>query len=412
MLHSLFGLLALALIAWLLGEDRRRDAWRPAAAGIALQLLLGLVLLKLEAAQTLFALLNGAVLAVEEATRAGTTLVFGYLGGGPAPFAEATPANGYILAFRGLPILLVVSALSSLLFYWRILPRVVKGMAWVLERTLGVGGALGVGVASNVFLGMTESPLLIRPYLPLLTRSELFALMTAGMATIAGTMMVLYAAILGPVLPDALGHILIASLISAPAAVTVARLMVPEHGPSRADAWVPERGAASAMDAIAQGTLNGLTLLLNIVAMLVVLVALVHLANQLLGLLPAVAGAPLSLQRLLGWGFAPLAWLTGIPWAEAQTAGALLGVKTVLNEFVAYLQLAALPPEALSERSRLIMTYALCGFANLGSLGILIGGLGTLAPERRLEVVALGPKCIVAGTLATLMTGAVLGVLI
>jgi len=278
---------------------------------------------------------------------------------------------------------------------------------------LGIGGALGLGAAANVFVGMVEAPLLIRPYLATMPRSALFGLMTCGMATIAGTMMVLYASILGPVIPGALGHILTASLISAPAALMVAGILVP-YTAERIEDEHPklEHKYDGAMDAITRGTLDAIPLFLNIIALLIVLVALVTIANQLLGLFPEVLGAPLSLQRILGWAMAPIMWLIGIPWAEAQTAGALMGIKTVLNELLAYLKLAELPKEDLSERSRLITTYALCGFANFGSLGIMIGGLGAMAPERRGEIVAMGMKSILSGTLATLMTGAVVGMLL
>ncbi len=411
-LQSIFGLLILTFITWLLSENRRAVRPRVVLGGLALQIALALLLLKFPPAQSLFLALNKLVLAMEASTRAGTSLVFGYLGGGKLPFAEATPGAAYILAFRGLPMVLVVSALSALLFYWRILPVVVRGMAWVLQRTLNIGGALGVAVTANVFVGMIEAPLLIQPYLKQLTHSELFAVMVSGMATIAGTMMVLYASILGPVLPNALGQILTASLVSAPAAVTVALIMIPETATPTAGSVPPERLASGAMDAVTRGTLAGLELLLNIIAMLIVLVALVHLANLLLGLLPAAFGAPLTLQRVLGWLMAPVVWLMGIPWHEAVTGGGLMGVKTILNEFVAYIELSKLPVAALSPRSRLIMTYALCGFANLGSLGIMIGGLGTMVPERRGEIVALGFRSIVAGTLATLMTGCVVGLLL
>ena len=411
-LQSLVGLFALLFLAWALSERRGDARLAPAAGGVAVQLTLAALLLYLPAARELFALLNDLVLALESATRAGTSMVFGYLGGGELPFDEKSPGAGYVLAFRGLPMVLVVSALSALLFYWRILPKVVGAASWLLQRSLGVGGALGVATAANIFVGMTEAPLLIRPYLARLTRSELFTVMAAGMATVAGTVMALYAAILGPVIDGALGHILTASLISAPAAITVARLMVPEREAATAGEVSPERGAESAMDAVTKGTLSGIQLLLNIVAMLIVLVALVHLANLLLGLLPSLGGEAITLQRILGWLLAPLAWLMGIPWSEAAAAGSLLGMKTVLNELVAYLNLAGMEAGSLSERSRLIMTYALCGFANLGSLGIMIGGLGTLVPERRGEIVELGMKSIVAGTLATCMTGAVVGLLI
>ena len=410
-LQSLIGLITLTAIAWALSE-RRADARLGAAAiGVGVQLILATLLLYLPLARDLFALLNDAVLALEDATRAGTSMVFGYLGGGDLPFDEPHPGASYILAFRGLPMVLVMSALSALLFYWRILPKVVAGVSWLLQRSLGIGGALGVATAANIFIGMTEAPLLVRPYLAKLTRSELFTVMVAGMATVAGTVMALYAAILGPVLDGALGHILTASLISAPAAITVARLMIPERDALTAGTVTPERGANGAMDAVTKGTITGIQLLLNIIAMLIVLVALVHLTNLLLGQLPNLGNEPLTLQRLLGWLMAPVAWLMGIPWSEANAAGALLGVKTVLNELVAYLNLAGVAEGTLSERSRLIMTYALCGFANLGSLGIMIGGMGTLVPERRGEIVELGMRSIVAGTLATCMTGAVVGLL-
>ncbi len=410
--QGLLGLVLLAAVAWSCSENRRGVNWRPVLGGLGLQLLLAVILIKLPASRLLFVWLNKAALVVEQATMAGTSLVFGYLGGAALPFEEPFPGSAFILAFRALPIILVVSALSSLLFYWRVLPHIVKGGSWLLERTLGVGGALGISSAANVFVGMVEAPLLIRPYLVQMSRGELFAVMTCGMSTIAGTVLVLYASILQPVLPDALGHILTASLISAPASLAISLLMVPHSGKLTTGYIEPVVLAHSSMDAIVQGTLEGLKLLLNIVAMLVVLIALVSLFNSLLGILPAPGGEPMTLQRLLGWALAPVTWAIGVPWQEAAVAGSLLGSKTVLNELVAYLDLAGLAPETLSERSRLIMTYALCGFANLGSLGIMLGGLGAMAPERREEIVSLGFKSILSGTLATCMTGAVVGLLI
>ena len=410
--QSLSGLLGLFLLTWLFSENRRAVRPGPALVALGLQLLIALVLLEVPLFRQFFALLNQMVTSLETATRAGTSFVFGYLGGADPPFTVQPEGSTFIFALQALPMVLVISALSALLFHWRVLPAVVRAFAWLLRKTLGLGGPAGVGVAANVFLGHIESPLLIRPYLGRLSRSDLFLVMTAGMATVAGTVMVIYASILATVIPDALGQLLTASLISAPAAVMVARLMVPVTEPDRVDGhWEPPRQASSSLDAIARGTRDGVTLLVNIVAMLVVLVALVSLVNQALGLLPAWGGAALSLERLLGWVMAPLTWLMGIPASEAVTAGSLMGVKTILNEFLAYLQLAALPAEALSERSRLIMTYALCGFANLGSLGILIGGMGAMAPERRAEITALGPRAIVAGTLATAFTGAVVGLI-
>ena len=407
-LHALAGVAALVFLSWAFSENRRGVHWRLVAGGIALQVVLAALLLRVAWLRDLVFLLNSALQALERATQAGTTFVFGYLAGGPAPYAEVDPAASFVLAFRALPLVLVVSALSALLFYWRILPLVVRGFGWLLEKSMGVGGAVGLSAAANVFVGMVEAPLVIKPYLARLTRSELFIVMVCGMATIAGTVMALYASILGPVVPEAIGHILIASIVSTPAAITVAALMVPGDM-TRGAAVTIERQDASAMDAVTRGTIEGVALLIQIVAMLIVLVALVYLANAILGLLPAVGDAPLTLQRILGWLFAPLAWAAGVPWSESQAAGALLGTKTALNEFIAYIDLARLPPEVLSARSRLLMTYALCGFANFGSLGILIGGMGAMVPERRGEIVELGMKSILAGTLATCMTAAVAG---
>ncbi|BCR03337.1 nucleoside:proton symporter [Desulfuromonas versatilis] len=409
--QGVLGIVVLLGLAWLLSEERGQVRWRPVLTGVALQLVLAAALVKLAPFRLFFLGLNEAVMFVDRATQAGTALVFGFLGGGPLPYAETAPGASFTLAFRALPLVLVVSALSALLFYWRVLPLLVRAFSWVLRKTMNIGGALGVGAAANVFVGMVEAPLLVRPYLAEMSRSELFTLMTCGMSTIAGTVLVLYASILQQAVPDALGHILIASVISAPAAIAVAQLMVPQQGAVTGAEIHGMSEASGAMDAVTRGTAEGLKLLLNIIAMLIVLVALVSLVNQLLALLPAAGGRPLTLQGLLGWLMAPVAWLIGIPWQEAVAAGSLLGTKTVLNEFVAYLELAALPETALSPRSRLIMTYALCGFANLGSLGIMIGGLGTMAPGRRGEIVSLGGKSIVAGILATCMTGAVIGLL-
>ena len=411
-LQGVIGLAGFVLLAWTMSEDRRRIPMRLVAVGILAQLAVALLLLKIPLSRRFFLLLNDAVMALQDATTAGTRFVFGYLGGGDLPFAETYPGAAFILAFRALPLVLVISALSALLFHWRILPAIVRGFSWCLRKTMRVGGAEGLAVSANVFVGMVEAPLFVRPYLARMSHSELFTLMTAGMATIAGTVMVLYATILGPVIPDSMGHILTASLISVPAAVTVAKIMVPETAAPPGAGIHLERTDAGSMDAVTRGTLQGVELLINIVAMLVVLVALVHLANSILALLPEVGGGAITLERILGRLMAPVAWLMGIPWSESLAAGSLMGVKTVLNELIAYLQLSRLEAGTLSARSTLIMTYAMCGFANPGSLGIMIGGLGTMVPERRHEIVALGLRAVVAGTLATCMTGAVVGLLI
>jgi concentrative nucleoside transporter, CNT family len=413
-LQSLFGVFALLAIAWIFGENRRAVSLRQAAIGLVVTFVTAVILIKLPIVANAFGAINDAVGAIAAATRAGTSFVFGYVGGGTLPFDLKAPGADFVLAFQALPIVLVMSVLTTLLFYWRVLPPIVRGMAWALERTLGVGGAVGLSTAANIFLGMVEAPLFIRPYLAQMTRSELFLVMTGGMAGIAGTVLVLYATLLAPLIPDAAAHFVIASVLGAPAAILISLIMVPEASDRLTSGRLgedPKMQAASTMDAIVTGTAAGLELLLNIVAMLIVLVALVYLANAILGLLPQVGGASISLQRMLGIVMAPVCWLMGLPWSQAVTAGSLMGTKTVLNELIAYVDLSKLDTQALDPRSRLIMLYAMCGFANFGSLGIMIGGLGTMAPTRREEINALGLKSIVSGTLTTCLMGAMVGVL-
>ncbi len=387
--QSIIGLAGFVALAWGLGGlwhggVKRAFPLRIVLAGLALQAAIALVLLNFPPAKALFLAANRAVLALHEATLDGTKVVFGYIGGGALPFTESFPGASFILAFQALPLVLVISALSALLFYWRVLPAVVRGFAWALNRTLGLSGAAGVATAANVFVGMVEAPLLIRPYLKRLAPADLFLVMTAGMATIAGTVLVLYATILKDVLPDPAGHLLTASLMNAAAAVIVARLMMPApEGAADMAAPLDPSPDHGAMEAITRGTGEGVQLLINITAMIIVLVALVSLVNLALGLIPDVGAAPLTLQRLLGWVMAPVVWLMGVPWAEAPQAGSLMGIKTVLNEFLAYLEMAKMGPEVLSDRTRMIMAYAMSGFANFGSLGIMIGGLVAMAPERR-----------------------------
>ena len=412
-MRPLLGIAAILLLAWAISEDRWRIPWRLVIAGVLLQFALALLFLKFPPAAAAFLLLNDAVEAVQKATEAGTGFVFGYLGGGDLPFAESRPGAAFVFAFRALPMVLVVSALATLLFHWGVLQRIVQAFAWVLRRSVGVGGPLGLGAAVHIFVGHIEAPLLIRPYLARLARGELFALMSCGMAGIAGTVMVLYASLLGPILPNALGHILIAAVISTPAALAVAALMVPfRPDPSASVRLLLEDPPVSSMDAVAKGTRDGIVFILNITAMLIVMIALVSLANSALGLVPEIGGEKVSLQRLFAYAFRPVMWLIGIPGPDTAAAASLMGTKTVLNEFIAYVDLSKLPADEMSERARLIMTYALCGFANFGSLGILIGGMGAMVPERRAEIVALGMRSILSGTLATCMSGAVVALLL
>jgi CNT family concentrative nucleoside transporter len=410
-LQSLLGICVIIGCAWALSEDRRAFSWRMVAGTLLLQAALALLLLKLPMIRDVLFRLNGLTTALSTATGAGTSFIFGYIGGGPAPFTVTHPANMINLAFGILPLVMVISALSAILWHWRVLPIIVHGMAIVLRRSLGLGGAVGLSAAATVFLGNIEGQLVIRPYLARLTRSELFILMTVGLSVIAGTVFVLYATILRDVLPGALGHLLVASLMSLPAGVLMARVIVP--GPAETDLTERQESVhyRSTMDAMAQGTEDGLKIYLQILAILIVTTSLMALANGVLGHLPFVGGTPLTLERILGWLFAPFVWLLGVPWSQAGVAGGLMGIKVILTELVAYLRLAALPAGALDPRSTQILVYAMCGFANFASVGILIAGMSALIPQRRDEVVSLALKALVAGTMASGLTGAMIGLL-
>jgi len=410
--QSIVGISVLIGIALLLSENRRRIRLWLIPAGVALQIVIALFFLKVPIFKSIFLSFNDVILVLERSTLKGTSFAFGFLGGDTLPYKEIIPGASYVFAFRALPIIIVISAISSLLFHWKVLPLVVRGCSKLLERSMGLGGAEGLAVAASVFLGQVESPLVVRPYMAKMTRSEIFTLMTAGMSTVAGTVLVLYASLLNTRVPDTMGHILVASLISLPAAVIVSKIMVPETGSLTQGAFIPPEESSSSMDALTQGTVRGVKLFINVVAMLIVLVSLVHLVNLMLGILPEVGSQPLTLQRILGFLLSPLVWTMGIPWSECSTAAELLGTKTILNELIAYMDLSKLPEEALSRRSAIIMTYAMCGFANPGSLGIMIGGLGTMVPERRNDIVEMGLRSIIAGTIATCLTGAVVALII
>lgn len=414
-LQSLTGLAALPLLAFAL-RDRDRAlpaaaALRIVAAGLILQMAVALLMLNVPATQAVFRAVGAGVSALQAATADGMRLVFGYLAGGPAPFDVTRPENAFVAAFEAFPLILLVSALTSLLFYWGVLQRVVALLAALLTRSMGVSGPLATAAAANIFVGMIEAPLFIRPYLRRMDRGTLFAVMTVGLSTIAGTVLILYATVLSPIVPDAAGHLIVASVISAPAALMLAQLMIPAEREMTADrAALDEPGdmrPAGSIDAVTMGTANGVVLLGGVVSTLVVFVALVALTDQIIAAAAAPFGLDLSLERLGGWLFAPLAWLIGVPWDEAGRAGALLGMKTVTNELVAFFAMAG--GDALTPRTALILTYALSGFANFGSVGIMIGGLAAMVPERRAEIVDLGLRSLVAGTMATLMTGAVIG---
>lgn len=409
--QSAIGLVGFTLIAWMLSSKKLRFPILTFLWTIVAQIGITALLLYFPPARTALGSLQIVVDALVSATRVGTTFVFGYLGGGDTPF-EVTNKNAmFNFAFGALPLVIFFSGLSAVLWHWGILRVLVKGMAFLLEKGLRVGGAVSLASAANVFLGQTEAPLLIRPFLSKLTRAELFVVITVGFATVAGSVMAVYAAILSEIDPSILGHIIVASIISVPAAILMGQVMMPEE---KGVTGTPASAAddfryASSMDAFMRGVTDGLGLYLNIIASLIAFTAFVALINIMLTAAPDVAGAPITLERMFGFVFAPLMWLAGVPWSEAFDAGALMGVKTAVNELVAYVRLSQVPEGTFSERSLLIIVYALCGFANFSSLGIVVGGLTALAPDRRQDVIALAPRALVSGTLATLMTGAVIG---
>jgi len=409
-LQSLLGIAAILLIAWLLSENRRvLPPWRWVAGAVLLQVAIALIVLRVPVIWEALRIANVAVSVLQTASLAGSSYMFGYLGGAELPFAlkpgVQAPVN---IAFQILPIVIFVSALAALLWHWGVLQWIVRALSWALRRTLGVGGAVGLNAGANVFLGVVEAPLVVRAYLMSMSRAELFMVMTLGMSTVSGVVLVLYSQTLSQVVDNAFGHIITASLISLPAALLLARLMVPGEGATDADFKASLRFESS-IDAVVRGTMDGLALFLAVIAVLMVVFSMVALADHMLGALPDVAGSALTLRRIFGWLFAPLMWTLGVPWAEAVDAGALMGTKAILNEYVAYQQLATEYAGRLSARSTLIVTYALCGFANLASIGLLVSTLTTLAPARRSEILSLGVRSWIAGNLVTSMVGAVIG---
>jgi len=413
-LRGAIGIAALMLAAWAISENRKgHPGWRWMAGALALQGLLALLIVRVPIVWEAVGLVNNAVSAVEAATLKGSAYMFGYLGGAELPFALKEGAQPpLVIAFQILPLVIVFSALSALLWHWGVLRWMVNGLSFLLRRSLGVSGVVGLSGGASVFLGVVEAPLVTRAYFARVSRSELFQIMTLTMATISGAILILYATTLKATVPDAVGHMIAASLISLPAALLIARLMVPPaQGDSATEVEQEDPGLRyeGAIDAIVKGTMDGMQLFLAVIAVIITVFALVALVDGMLAALPLVEGAPLTLKRMLGWGLAPVMWLLGVPWGEAQAAGSLMGTKAVLNEYVAYLELAALAPGTLGPRATLIVTYALCGVANLASVGLLVSTIGTLCPERRAEAAGLGMKSWISGNLASAMTGAWIG---
>jgi concentrative nucleoside transporter, CNT family len=443
-LVSLLGMLALLGIAWLLSTNRRAIPWRIVAWGIGLQLVFALLILKTPLGEAVFAAVNNAVVALLGFTIEGAQFLFGNLVWNNVPIGLGEPGNapitaapgtvaqtGAFFAFNVLPTIVFFSSLMTLLYYFGVMQWVVKGFAWIMIRTMRTSGAETLSAAGNIFLGQTEAPLLIKPFVARMTMSELMAVMTGGFATVAGGVMAAYVGMLVFYFPDIAGHLLAASVMSAPAALVFAKMMVPEtdtpetKGQLATSVKAPD---ANAIDAAARGAGEGLTLAFNVGAMLLAFIALIALLNALLGALGDWTGLTsflqtwqwlavdqrLNLESVLGWLFAPLAWLMGVPWRDATVIGGLLGIKTAVNEFVGYLRLSALLGEGvpLSPRSVIIATYALCGFANFSSIAIQIGGLGGIAPSRRSDLARLGLRAMIGGTLAAFMTATVAGMLL
>lgn len=408
------GLVGLALILAMasgLSENRRaRPSWRWIAGAVLLQIAVALVITRAPVVWDIIRLANYGVAAIEKATLAGSSYMFGYTGGAPIPF-EMKEGEGppLIIAFQILPLVIVFSALAALFWHWGVLAAIVRGLSWALQRTLGVSGVVGLSGGANIFLGVVESPLVIRAYFEKMSRAELFSVMVLAMSTISGAVLVLYAQTLSKTMPDAVGHMISASLISLPAAILVARLLVPGEGKTAASVSEASLKYESSIDAIIRGTMDGVQLFLAVIGVIIVMFALVALADQILGVLPDVGGEPVTLRRAFGWLLSPFMWTLGVPWDEAPAAGALMGTKAILNEYVAYLQLAGMQTDTFDPRSKLIVVYSLCGFANLASIGLLVSTISTLAPMRRAEVAALGVKSWIAGNFASAMTGAVIG---
>jgi CNT family concentrative nucleoside transporter len=413
-LQPVIGFFVLLLLGAIFSTNIKKIKLRYLINAIFIQFALAFLLLKWTVITDFFEILSRGVLALTSATDSGVAFVFGYLATGApgAPFEVINPGGTFIFAFGGLVLVIVVSAFSALLWHWRVIPIIVNGLSYLFKKPLNVGGPVGLSATANVFLGQVEAPLLVRPYLATMTKHELLILMTVGMSTIAGSIMATLNLMLFDVYGASLiGHFLTASIISVPAAIMYANMMIPSEEKTDFPSDHDEKMYRSSIDAITEGTRSGLDIFLNIMALLIVVLSLVALVNMSLAELPDFNGHALSLERIAGWIFAPLAWCMGIPWQESQLAGELLGIKTMTNEFIAYIRLAEIDASLLSERTRLIMLYALCGFANLSSVGILISGMGAMAPDRKDDLIAVSGRALVAAVLASCMTGFIVGIL-
>ena len=415
MLFGLFGLTVLVGIAVLFSNNRGAISWRLVGIGIGLQLLFAVIVILTTWGSRFFSFISTIFVKVIAFTNEGSMFIFGDLADG---------SKGFYFAFQVLPTIIFFSSLMSVLYHLVAMQKVVQGMAWVMAKAMRVSGAESISVAANVFIGQTEAPLVVRPYVSPMTQSELLTLMVGGMATIAGGVLAAYVGLLGGGDPQLqlfyAKHLLSASIMAAPATIVIAKVLVPETETSQTMGEVKvhvEKTASNIIDAAASGAADGLKLALNVAGMLLAFIALIAMVNwifegiftELLGL--TIAGEPITLQVLIGYALSPIAWLIGVPWGDSVTIGSLIGQKVIINEFVAYLELSQIPAGQLSEKATLIATYALCGFANFSSIAIQIGGIGGIAPDRRSDLAKFGLRAVLGGTLATMMTATIAGVL-
>ena len=414
LLQIIIGFVGLVCIAIPFSQNRSSINYRYIFAAIILQIILAFALLKIPFIVQIFAYLSEGVTALQAATQEGAEFVFGYLSNSStSPFASSGTGNSMIFAFQILPLIIVISSLSALLWFWNILPLIIRAISKIFEKLFNIGGPIGLGATANIIMGQVEAPLLVRPYLSRMSEKELLILMTAGMSTVSGSIMIALVSMLAPQFPDInlIQHLVSASILSIPAAIMYANIMIPSSKVTNFDGNSVPKVYDSSMDAITRGTRDGLDICLNVGAILIAFIALVSLLNSLLAILGGLFGfSDLSLQLILGYLFFPIVWLMGVPLSETLASAELLGLKTALNEFVAYGALAGLEPDTLSDRSKLITLYALCGFANFSSVGILVSGISAMAPERKNDLIKVSLKALVGATLASCMTGLVIGI--
>ena len=410
----IIGFIGLVCIAIPFSQNRSSINYRHIVAAIFLQIILAFALLRIPFIVQIFAYLSEGVTALQAATQEGAEFVFGYLSNSStSPFESSGTGNSMIFAFQILPLIIVISSLSALLWFWNILPLIIRAISKVFEKLFNIGGPIGLGATANIIMGQVEAPLLVRPYLSKMTEKELLILMTAGMSTVSGSIMIALVSMLAPQFPgiNLIQHLVSASILSIPAAIMYANIMIPSSEVTNFDGNSVPKVYDSSMDAITRGTRDGLDICLNVGAILIAFIALVALLNSLLGILGGWIGiSDLSLQLILGYIFFPIVWLMGVPLSETLASAELLGLKTALNEFVAYGALANLETGVLSDRSKLITLYALCGFANFSSVGILVSGISAMAPERKNDLIKVSVKALIGATLASCMTGLVIGI--